>query len=418
MLKFIHAADLHLDSPLKGLEAYEGAPVREVRRATRRAFENLVDLAIAEPVDFVLIAGDLFDGDWRDYNTGLFFVAQAGRLNAAGIPVFIVSGNHDAAGQMTRSLPYPDNVCVFSHRKPETRILDRSKVAVHGQSFAAAATMDNLARTYPEPVAGHFNIGLLHTSLTGREGHENYAPCSLDDLHSRGYDYWALGHAHQFEIVSRQPAVVFAGCTQGRHIRETGIKGCVLVTAAEGQDPEIVHQGLDVIRWERLGVDLAGARSLQEALERFREASEALIDRHDPLPVIVRVTFHGICDIHTLIAADPEHLRESVRSAAIAAFGDRSWVEKVELETAPQARHAPDPGPLKELDAFVASLLADGADLAFLSETLAGLMQKLPPDYRQATGSLRPDDPVQMRALVDQAHALLVRRLKQEAAAS
>ena len=171
-MKFIHTADIHLDSPLCRLEAYEGAPVEEVRQASRRAFENLIDLAIEESVDFVLIAGDLFDGDWKDYNTGLYFIKQAGRLSDSRIQVFIVSGNHDAAGKMTRSLPYPDNVHVLSWRKPETRIIDHLKVAVHGQSFPKVAVTDNLAIDYPDPVPGHFNIGLLHTSLTGREGHE------------------------------------------------------------------------------------------------------------------------------------------------------------------------------------------------------------------------------------------------------
>ena len=417
MFKFIHAADLHLDSPLQRLESYEGAPAGEVRRASRRALENLVDLAVGEAVDFVLLAGDLFDGDWKDYNTGLYFVSQVSRLKSAGIDVFIVSGNHDAAGRMTLSLPYLETAYVFSSRKPETRIIEHLKVAIHGQGFAAAAVMDNLARAYPAPVAGHFNIGLLHTSLTGRAGHENYAPCTLDDLNGRGYDYWALGHVHQFEIVARDPPVVFAGCTQGRHIRETGVKGCVLVTVEEGRDAEIVHHPLDVIRWERVGVDLAGARSTEEALARFQSAAEPLVDSHDPLPVILRVAFTGVSELHLALAADPEYLRHSVRSAAMAAFGDRAWVEKIKIETHPEPRIGSDSGPLRELDLFVASLLADEAALAALGETLASLIQRLPPDCRQAEDALRPEDPAQMHTLVDQAHALLVRRLKKETGA-
>ena len=94
MLKFLHAADIHLDSPLHGLERYEGAPVEELRSATRRAFDNLIELAIAEDVSFVLLAGDLYDGDWKDYNTGLYFVGQMRKLKEAGIRVFIVSGNN------------------------------------------------------------------------------------------------------------------------------------------------------------------------------------------------------------------------------------------------------------------------------------------------------------------------------------
>ena len=182
MFKFIHTADIHLDSPLRGLEAHEGAPVEEIRGATRRAFTSMVDLALQEPVDFILIAGDVFDGDWKDYNTGLYFIKQVRRLSETRIQVFIISGNHDAAGKMTRTLPYPDNVHVLSSRKPETQIIEDLKVAVHGQSFSKVAITDNLALDYPDPVPGHFNIGLLHTCGGGREGHAPYAPCTLDGL--------------------------------------------------------------------------------------------------------------------------------------------------------------------------------------------------------------------------------------------
>lgn len=417
-MKFIHTADIHLDSPLYRLEAYEGAPIEEVRQASRRAFEKLIDLAIDESVDFVLIAGDLFDGDWKDYNTGLYFIKQVRRLSDARIQVFIISGNHDAAGRMTRTLPYPDNVHVFSSRKPETRIIDHLNVAVHGQSFSKVAVTDNLALDYPDPISGHFNIGLLHTSLTGREGHENYAPCSLDDLINKGFDYWALGHVHQFETVSQDPPIVFPGCIQGRHVRETGAKGCVLVTAEEGEPLEIARHDIDVIRWERVNVDLDGVASIDEILDRFQGTLEAVLDRHDPKPVVARVEFKGKTDFHPQIAADPEHLKESVRSTAIASFGDRAWIEKVRVGTTSRDKAVSTPGPLRELGVLVDDLMSSDADLLALGKGLSTLFQKLPPDYRQGESRLQPDDPQQMRDLVEQARALLVQRLKKEAPAS
>ena len=175
-IRFIHTADIHLDSPLKGLEAHEDAPVKEIRGATRRAFDNLIDLAIEEEVDFVLIAGDLYDGDWKDYNTGLFFARQMGRLDRAGIRVFIASGNHDAASQITKAIPLPDNVTLFPHKKPLSVKLDDPGVIIHRQSYSSRAVTENLALEYPQHDSNFFNIGLLHTSLTGREGHEDYAP--------------------------------------------------------------------------------------------------------------------------------------------------------------------------------------------------------------------------------------------------
>jgi DNA repair exonuclease SbcCD nuclease subunit len=246
MFRFIHAADIHLDSPLKGLELAEDAPLEDIRAASRRALENLVDLAIGEEVAFILIAGDLYDGEWRDFNTGLFFNQCMVKLKDAGIRVFVISGNHDAANQMTKTLQLPDNVHKFSSRKAETITIEGIDVAVHGQSFGARAVSNNLSLNYPEARGGHFNIGLLHTALSGREGHEPYAPCSVDDLRSKGYQYWALGHVHKREEVHNDPWIVFPGNIQGRHIREIGHKGCTMVTVDEKQVSYVKHIDLNV----------------------------------------------------------------------------------------------------------------------------------------------------------------------------
>ena len=213
--RFIHTADIHLDSPLKGLAGQEGSSADRIRTATREAFENLVGLALQEEVAFVIIAGDLYDGDWRDYQTGLFFVGQVGRLAAAGIPVFLLYGNHDAESQITRRLVLPENVKTFSARNPETFELEDLGVALHGQSFRQRDISDNLVPAYPEPIAGKFNIGVLHTGLGGMGGHANYAPCTLDDLVNKGYDYWALGHVHQATVLHERPHVVFPAISRG-----------------------------------------------------------------------------------------------------------------------------------------------------------------------------------------------------------
>lgn len=155
MFRFIHAADVHLDSPLRGLEKYDGAPVDEIRSATRRALEQLVLLAIDEQVAFVLIAGDIYDGDWPDYNTGLFFNSQMTRLKEAGIRVFLILGNHDAANTMTRSLTLPDNVVKFPHDAAATEVLEDVGVAIHGQSFATRKVTEDLSQSYPDKVTGH-----------------------------------------------------------------------------------------------------------------------------------------------------------------------------------------------------------------------------------------------------------------------
>ena len=170
-LRFLHAADIHLDSPLKGLAKHDGSAAESIRTATRAALDQLVGLAIDEQVSFLIIAGDLYDGDWRDYRTGLFFASQMGRLYGAGIPVYLLHGNHDARSQITRRLTLPGNVHVFGSRKPQSFEIDGLNVFLHGQSFRQRDVTDNLALNYPKPVPGAFNIGVLHTGLGGMGGH-------------------------------------------------------------------------------------------------------------------------------------------------------------------------------------------------------------------------------------------------------
>jgi DNA repair exonuclease SbcCD nuclease subunit len=220
--KMVHAADLHLDSPLTGLVRYEGAPVDEVRGATRRALENLVSLCLEEQARLLLLAGDLYDGDWRDYSTGLFFSAQMERLREAGTQVVWIRGNHDAQSKLTHHLSLGEHCHELVSKQPSTLEFPALELAVHGQGFATPAVTDDLSARYPEPVRGVLNVGLLHTALSGRRGHAPYAPCDAVSLAHRGYDYWALGHVHQREIVSTAPYIVFPGNLLGRHVRVEG----------------------------------------------------------------------------------------------------------------------------------------------------------------------------------------------------
>lgn len=191
-MKLIHAADIHLDSPMRGLARYDGAPIEQLRLATRTALANLVDLAIEEAADALLIAGDLFDGDWLDYGTGAHFAREMNRLRDAAIPVIAVAGNHDAASRITKVLRMPDNFRMLSTKEAETAVYEDLGLAVHGQGFATPAVLDDLSAGYPAPLAGYTNVGLLHTSADGRPGHQPYAPCRPERLAERGYAYWAL----------------------------------------------------------------------------------------------------------------------------------------------------------------------------------------------------------------------------------
>ncbi len=379
MFKFIHTADIHLDSPLKGLESHEDAPVEEIRGATRRAFDNLIDLAIDEAVDFILIAGDLYDGDWKDYNTGLFFAGRMGKLEREGIRVFIVSGNHDAAGQITRTMPLPDNVTLFSPRKPISVKLDDFGVVIHGQSYASRAVTANLAAGYPLGESGFFNIGLLHTSLTGRAGHEDYAPCTLDDLRSKGYDYWALGHVHKREIVSEDPPVLFPGNIQGRHIRETGPKGATLVTVEDGRITGMATRDLDVLRWAECRVDLSDCESADNVYDAVRRGFERELDLADDRTLALRLVLTGKCPVHALLLDRSSLWTEEFRG--IAEGLGNLWLEKVKFRTARKADLSEIFGedtPIADLLQSIGRLELSGESLPELVPELSALKSSLP----------------------------------------
>ena len=225
MFTFVHAADIHLDSPLKGLFPYDGAPdVEEVRGATRHALDNLVGFVLSEKVPLVIIAGDLYDGDWQDFNTPLYFAKQMQRLGEAGVRVAVIRGNHDAANRMTKTLIMPENVKIFKARKPETWKTRRPGCGHSRPKLCDPGRDGKLGRYLFEPIPSMLNIGVLHCLISGSQGHLPYAPCTLDELAAKGYDYWALGHVHAYVELREQPLIIYSGCSQGRHIRETGPK--------------------------------------------------------------------------------------------------------------------------------------------------------------------------------------------------
>lgn len=388
--RFLHAADIHLDSPLHGLSRYEGLPEADIRGATRAAFDNLIQRAIDEAVDFVVIAGDLFDGEWKDMGTGLYFAKAVGLLDRAGIPVFLLAGNHDAASVITRSVPWPPNVRLFGPRKPETHILPELGVAIHGQSFPTPAVMDNLVLAYPEAAKHHFNIGMLHTALAGRQGHAAYAPCSVDDLKSKHYDYWALGHVHEFEVVCEDPYVVFPGNTQGRTIRETGPKGAVIVAVDDGRVTSIERVELDVLRWAKVDVDCSNASA--EAVPAL--VRQALLSSWEVsaggLPLVARVTLVGQTDDAGSMHDGSVALRDDARAVA-ASISPDLFIEKVRVAVTHPAR-SPN---LVVSDDLTALIEQAGAD-----QTLATLLAvDLAPFLLAAQTSLGPSEEEDLRRL-------------------
>ncbi len=409
-ISFLHAADIHLDSPLKGLERYENAPVERMRRATRRAFERLINLAIEKRVDFVVIAGDLYDGDCRDFNTGLYLTKQLGRLREEKIPVFVIAGNHDAANKMTRVLALPDNVRMLGHDRPETVWVKDRDVAIHGQSFARAAVTENLAAAYPPAEPGCINIGLLHTGLGGMSGHERYAPCTLDELRFKRYDYWALGHIHAREVLCNDPPIIFAGNLQGRHARERGPKGCLLSTIRSDHSIEHVFHRLDQVRWERGHVDISGLETESDALGRTADLFDELIasETSPETLLAVRVTVGGCTPLHGRLFSDADRFTAEIRSLASERADDRLWIEKVELQVQPPREKTMVDGPIDDLLEVLEQLRSDRTSLEPVLEELAELKRRLPSELIHDPEGPRLSDADWLQSLLGQVQPFLL----------
>lgn len=413
-MKIVHAADLHIDSPLRGLDRYDGAPVESLRGATRRALENLVALCITERADVLLLAGDVFDGSWKDYSTGLFFAAQMARLREANVPVVIVRGNHDAVSSVVKALRLPENVHELSSRKPETKELRDAGIAVHGQSFSQRVTSEDLASRYPDRVPGVFNIGLLHTSIDGREGHEPYAPTSVETMRSKGYDYWALGHVHAREIVSTHPYIVYPGNIQGRHARETGAKGASVVIVEDNVVQSVEHRALDVFRWEVVTVDAAPATDSLEVVDLVRSALASRSAEADGRVLAARVIVTGSTRANVAIRRDEDRFISELRAATTDGFGETAWLEKVIVRTRAEVdleRIREEASAVGHLARRLDAIKDDPKELAELAAVLSELDKKLPADLREMEGGLRLGDPSTLRTMLDDVEQMLLPRL-------
>ncbi len=404
--RFLHCADLHLDSPLQGLEA--DAPAARIRDASRHAFSALVSYAIEQKIDFIVAAGDLYDQDWQDWRTGQFLIRELGRLDRAGIPFIAIRGNHDAENVITRRLEFPGTAKLLRASRPETYRIEHLNVAIHGQSFATRSVIENISRNYPAPEPGRFNIGLLHTNLDGNSKHHNYAPSRKEELAAHGYHYWALGHIHARAMTGPDPWIVYPGNIQGRHIRETDPKGAVLVTVIDDRisgEPHFIP--FDTVRWVLVDVDVSEATDIDSALRIIRAPLQEALDGADGRLLCARVVLTGATAAHAALNKDPGDTRERVKAeAGSLATQDDLWIEDVVIGTRPSADRQPlDPALAHALAADPSTeILSKTADYARdLLDRVPGLRAALGDDHPAVTvadGQLPPD-------LIERARALL-----------
>ncbi|WP_293999884.1 metallophosphoesterase family protein [Sphaerotilus sp.] len=393
-MRFLHAADLHIDSPLRGLDVRDGAPADRLRGATRLAFVALIDLAIQRQVNLVILAGDLYDGDWVDFRTGLFVHAQLARLAPNGISAFVVRGNHDAESLISRQLPRQAHVHVFSSRVAQTQVIDALRVAVHGRSFPDRAVTEDLVPGYPAPIAGCFNIGVLHTSLTGSPDHGTYAPTRLDRLVATGYDYLALGHIHARQVVRESaPRIVFPGNLQGRHALETGPKGCEIVTVEDGHLTQTEFVALDVVRWHGLTIACQPLADTEALVRQFHAALDGCVSGGPDGPQrlhAVRVRLEGESALHHLESRQPGTLEAALHAALRQRDGPEVWIERVLLHLrSPLDRTAAAdrPDAVGEVVRLVDALAGDAAALRQWALAALDASPALPADL----GDARPD---------------------------
>ncbi|MCK9894426.1 DNA repair exonuclease [Frankia sp. AgB32] len=406
-MRLVHAADLHLDSPLRGLSRLgDDALAHQLREATRRALENLTELTVTCGADALLLAGDIYDGNWPDYATGRFFGDQLSRLHDENIPVFLVRGNHDAQSTITRSLRLPPNVTLFDTDKAGTAVVDDLGLAVHGQSYATPDVGTNLARAYPDAVAGLTNVGLLHTAVQGAEGHAPYAPCTVDDLTRTGYDYFALGHVHTHRTFGDGRRVAaYSGNLQGRHPREGGPKGALVVDLEPGEAPRIRLEPCDVARWATLRLDVAACRTFDDVLSCADQALRAARAETGERPLVARVTVVGASPAAPALT-DTERLHAEL--AALAAGIDAVALEKIEVRaTSPRPPTTVDPELAAGIRAAVEGFAGDTERLARLAEPLE---REVGRDLRRA-GLLDLGDHAVLAELARRAGADLFTRL-------
>jgi DNA repair protein SbcD/Mre11 len=419
--RFLHAADIHLDSPLQKLADYDHAPVQRIRDASRQALAGMVQLAIAQRVDLVVIAGDLYDGNWTDQNTGLQFVKAAGQLTRAGIPVVVIRGNHDAENVMTSSLPLPSNPdgsqILLASDQVESRVFESTGLVVHGRSFPTKSVKENLAVDYPVPHSGLFNIGLLHTSLTGAEGHDNYSPCTPQYLSDKQYQYWALGHVHQRNnhAIDDGPPIVFPGNLQGRHVRETGPKGCVIVDVDSRFNPTITFHSLDVVRWEILTIDAATLDDIDEVVDRYRQWLDQHLQAVQTPLIVTRVEIIGTTPLHSQLHRTVDSLVGSLQAIAVSRADDRVWMENIKLRTrAPVAddNQGDLDGPMRSLMRAMESMQGDEQISEIIRGELSSIAKKLPIEMQDGETPFEFDDPAWIAELIASAGAELTARLE------
>ena len=373
---FVHCADLHLDSPFECIQAEDSKIADVLRNATFRAFDNVIKLAIREHVDFLIVAGDVYDGaDWN-LNAQLRFHQSLRRAVDAGVQCFVAHGNHDPLSGWEDELNWPGGVHRFGGEEVE-RIAakrgDEELAYVYGISYPSTEIRENLALRFPRERDDPFAIGVLHCNVGGSPDHDNYAPCNMDDLITRGMSYWALGHIHaRNELREREPCIIYPGSTQGRSVRELGKRGCYLVKVDEIGHITTEFEASDVVRWFVREVNIADLGTMDALMDALRDECEEVRISADGRPAVLRVHLTGRGGLHKALRRRGTDivplLRESEEDR-----GQFVWVESVQVRTRP----AVDIEQRRQVEDFVGEFLKAAEKLKTQPDTASATRQLL-----------------------------------------
>lgn len=340
-VRFIHTADLHLDTPFRGLTSWNQELAGKLKDSTFHSFHKIIDLCIKENVDFLIISGDIFDSQNKSLAAQLKFVSELRRLSDKGIATYFNCGNHDPLISWIGTIQLPEHVYRFDDTQTGCFTYYKNKeplADIHGISYSSNAVRKNLAADFklsdhPSP----FSFAVLHGTVGAPGPHANYAPFKIKDVINKGFDYWALGHIHKKQVVrDSQPAIVYPGNPQGRDFGETGIKGCYLVEIDKEKHPSIDFIPTQFIRFEEVYINLSGEQDIGKLPDKINKSIHNIQNYNEKDSYILRVNLSGRTTLHNKI------VRHEEREQLIDYFNEGQlnqnhfiWIDQITTSTYP-----------------------------------------------------------------------------------
>jgi len=417
-VRFIHTADLHLDTPFKGLSRWNSDLAKKLKDATFKSFKNIIDLCSDRRVDFLIISGDIFDSENKSLTAQLRFVTELKSLSGKGIPVYFTCGNHDHLKSWLDSVDLPENVHRFDSSGVQFQTFKKGDAAIadiHGISFNEKAVSRNLAaefRLAPDPAP--ISIAVLHGTIGNPGPHENYAPFSREDVTGKGFDYWALGHIHKKRVISASnPAIFYPGNPQGRDFGEQGEKGCYLVEISESHDPVVEFIPSQVIRFENLEIDMSAVGKIESLQDKINEALEKVENYNEYVNYILRINLTGRTGLHKSInvKAEIDDLVEFLNGGQLNKQYFR-WIDQVYVNTRPDI----DIEKIKNGTGFSAEILKNFDTYLEDDNKLTELINNADEDFVNAQARKEAGDFTEntKKAILEKARMILLDKLTNE----